>query len=98
MSIGSFLYNIAIDCLQECACVDSKNQSFLPYDLKIKPRGIPLRASGNNTNWYCLTRLDSFIENKFFAVEKDPVRDSEIIEGFYSKQQLKYFFEQNTQM
>jgi hypothetical protein len=46
MNIGSFLYNIAIDSLQESAPIDSKNQSFLPYDLKIKPRGIPLRANG----------------------------------------------------
>jgi len=97
MNIGSFLYNVAIECLQESAPVDNKNQNFLPHDLKIKPRGIPLRATGTTLSIHSNLK-DSFTDNKLFEVEKEPTRDSEIIEGFFSKQQMKYFFEEKADM
>ncbi len=98
MNIGSFLYNLAMDCLQESAPVDSKNQSFLPFDLKIKPRSIPFRATGTIILQFISIIVDSFVNNMLFEVEKEPTRDSEIIEGFFSKQQLNYFFEEKAEM
>lgn len=82
-----------MDCLQELSPYDGKNQNFLPTDLKIHPRTVPLNSMGKSND---LVIYSDFFPKKInLKIEKDVSRESEVIEGFFSKSQLSFFFSEN---
>mgnify|MGYP006976748541 CR=1 FL=1 len=85
LNIGSFLYNIAMDIIQQTSLVHLKNQDFLSPDLKLKPRQRLLKAFAG---------ADVIEDLEKFKILKDVNRESEIVDGFYSKQQMDCIFYQ----
>jgi len=74
-----------MDVFKSSVPAAQNNQSFLSVDLKIRPKKQPLIA------------LDNTSESAF-VIEKDPLRDGDIIEGFYAKHQLAAFFVDHKKM
>ena len=70
-----------------------KNQEFLTLDLRIKPKSNPLKALSKKY-WFLFRAIDDPAEIERFKVKKDYTRDGEIIEGFYSKQQMDAVFKE----
>ncbi len=69
------------------------SQKVLNLDLKIQPKKKLLNALSNSffENLFIKFSGDAAAGNEFI-IKKDSTRDGEIIQGFYSKQQLACFF------
>jgi len=81
LNVGSILYHVIMIVLKSSVPAYQNNQSFLSFDLKVRPKKKLLQA------------LDDPLSEKGFQIEKDQSKDGDIIEGFYTKLQLRPFFE-----
>jgi len=46
VTVSSILYHIVLDFYRGSVPIVQNNQAFLPVELKIKPRNVPLAATG----------------------------------------------------
>jgi len=76
------------------------NQSFLPVSLKIKPKKKLSVALGIENYMIILikNKLDLSETEVKFKVDKVECKDTEMMEGFYLKRQLRCFFEERKKM
>jgi len=86
LNIGSILYNALMAIFKTSVPAYPNNQSFLSVELKIKPKKNTQQATDG-----------SEVENPT-KVDKDAVKDGDIIQGFYTVQQMSAFFDCNKKL
>ena len=85
LNIGSVLYNMAIEYVKMLTTASKDAQSQLATDIKIK----------DNKDMQALT---DGVDKLKVEPKKDPTRESDIINGFYGKQQMDCVFKERKKM
>ena len=100
--MGSVMYNVVMMIFKGTIPANLKNQNFLPNDLKLMHRKNPNFATGTEKNLridYLTLKLDVPVPGtNTVDPKKEGGQDGEIIEGFYSINQMPSVFEHNKKM
>ena len=95
VTIGSILYHIVLDFYRGSVPIIQNNQSFLPVELKIKPRNVPLTATGKKELKPIINFLDDvpdLNEQEAIKPKEEKGKEPEPITGFFTKNELKSCF------
>ena len=97
MTIGSILYYLIINLYKKSTPICHNNQSFLPNHLKIKSKGVALKATGKKV--LHLSDVNSSTDEEVEVREEEVPqkgnggdKDYDAIKGFIPQEQLKSFF------